>query len=115
MKNLLSDDQIQVLKDSGLLIINIPFSNELCTQAIMSLIAPDNAKKARDLLAMAWLRDNYALNWHDLAMVVDFSVDNNNINIKLINSEMLQVVLMESGLGSHIFREVVSLIHGTCH
>ena len=109
MRNILSESHIEMLNDRGLLTLSIPFELNLGKNSIYHNDPDDDAIKALTMYAMAWLRSQYTLNWSDVAMILDFKVSGNSIDLKLINSEMLQLVLMETGIGLNIFNELAKM------
>lgn len=103
MINLLTEDNINTLKNAGILSLRIPFDSDIYKR--------QDDRRLLVIYAMSWLRANYALNWRDIAMVVGFDVQKQHINLRLINSEMLQVVLLETQVGDEIYRQLDDLMN----
>lgn len=115
MRDILSETQIELLANRGLICVNIPFGANYGDNSVYHGAAPLEAQKALNMFAIAYLRAHYNLNWIGNALVIGFEVTTNNIRIKLMNSEMLQLVLLESGLGNTIYNEISKIPSETIH
>lgn len=98
MQTLLSQEQIDIIDDLGIIEVAVPFPYELT-----------GSPKEIIRFAAKWLRGNYALNWTAHALLVAFEAKEQQIFLKFMSHDILQVILTDSGLGRDLFNEFVKL------
>ena len=98
MQALLSSEQLDIVSDLGIIEVAVPFPYQL-------------TGKPEEVIHFAakWLRGNYALNWAAHALLVAFEVKEQQIFLKLMSNEVLQVLLTDSGLGAELFNKFAEL------
>lgn len=99
MIDLLSEDQLDAIREVGILTISIPYPYYV-----------DGTMEEQSNFAVAYIKSNYNLNWKGSALLVGMDVGEYEITLKLINIEVLQIILVDTGLGAELYNEFHSLL-----
>lgn len=102
MRNILSDEQLATINEVGILSVAVPFPYML-----------DAGEPDINSFAADYLKAHYTLNWQQSALLVDFTVKGGAIFLKFINSEVLQLILIDTCLGEELFNELKKLGMGS--
>ena len=99
MQDLLKDHHFEKLDSLGIVTILVPYPYQI-----------NGTTQEQAEYAAAYLKTQYNFNWSGSALLLGFNIVGNRIVLNFMNSEVLQVILADTGLGDDLFSEFADLV-----